>query len=131
MTTDPIADLINRVMNGHRARHANIRAPYSKVKEAICDVLRREGYIRDFEKATVAGHPALVVTLAYDSNRKPAILGVRRVSSPGQRIYADADHLPKVRNGLGMAVLTTPSGLLTDSEARQKRIGGEVLFEMW
>jgi len=131
MTTDPIADLINRVMNGHRARHANIRAPYSRIKEAICGVLRREGYIRDFEKTTVAGHAALVITLAYDSARKPAILGVRRVSSPGQRVYADANHLPKVRNGLGMAVLTTPAGLMTDGEARQKRVGGEVLFEVW
>ncbi len=131
MTTDPVGDLINRVMNGHRARHANIRAPYSRIKDALCGVLRREGYIRDYEKTTVAGHSTLVITLAYDQNRKPAILGVRRVSKPGGRVYVDVNHLPKVRNGFGMAVLTTPLGLMTDSEARQKRVGGEVLCEVW
>ena len=131
MTSDPIADLLIRVMNGHRARHANIRMPFSRIKLALCDLLRREGYVREVEKSTAAGHPVLVVTLAYDSARKPAILGVRRVSRPGRRVYAGADKLPKVRNGLGVAVLTTPQGLMTDSEARKKRVGGEVLCEVW
>jgi small subunit ribosomal protein S8 len=131
MTTDPIADLLARVMNGHRARHANIHLPWSKIKEALCGVLRREGYIREFEKTTAAGHPALVVTLAYDSGRKPAILGVRRISRPGRRVYSAADKLGKVRNGLGISILTTPQGLMTDVEARKKSVGGEVLCEVW
>jgi len=131
MTSDPIADLLNRVMNGHRARHANVRIPYSKMKEAVCGVLRSTGYVRDFEKTTVSGHPTLVVTLAYGGDRKPAILGLRRISKPGCRIYADADHLPKVRNGLGIAILTTPHGVMSDGEARKKRVGGEVLCEVW
>lgn len=131
MTTDPIGDLLTRVMNGHRARHANVRAPYSRIKEAICEVLRREGYIRDFEKTTVSGHPALLVTLAYDAARKPAILGARRVSRPGRRVYVGADKLPKVRSGLGVVVLTTSRGVMTDAEARKQRLGGEVLCEVW
>jgi small subunit ribosomal protein S8 len=131
MMTDPIADLLARVMNGHRARHANIRAPWSKIKEALCGVLRREGYIRDFEKTTAAGHPALVITLAYDADRKPAILGVRRISRPGRRVYNAATKIPKVRNGLGVAILTTPMGLMSDAEARKKSVGGEVLCEVW
>jgi len=131
MTTDPIADLLTRVMNAHRARHASVRAPYSRIKEAICAVLRREGYIRDFERTTVSGHPELRVTLAYDAARKPAILGVRRVSRPGRRVYVGADELPKVRNGLGVAVLTTPKGVMSDAEARRQRLGGEVLCEVW
>ncbi|MBN1769865.1 MAG: 30S ribosomal protein S8 [Deltaproteobacteria bacterium] len=131
MTSDPIADLLTRVMNGHRARHANVHAPYSRLKEAICGVLRHEGYIRDFEKTTVSGHPALLVTLAYDAARKPAILGVRRVSRPGRRVYVGADELPQVRSGLGVAVLTTPKGVMSDGEARKQRLGGELLCEIW
>jgi small subunit ribosomal protein S8 len=131
MTSDPIADLLARVMNGHRARHANIHAPWSRIKEAVCGVMQQQGYIRGFEKTTAAGHPALLLTLAYDANRKPAILGVRRVSRPGCRVYAGADKLPKVRNGLGVAILTTPQGVMSDTEARQKRLGGEVLCEIW
>jgi small subunit ribosomal protein S8 len=131
MTSDPIADLLCRVMNGHRARHANIRMPFSGIKLALCELLHREGYVGTVEKTTAAGHPVLVLTLAYDAARKPAILGVRRVSRPGRRVYAGADKLPKVRNGLGVAVLTTPDGLMTDSEARKKRVGGEVLCEVW
>jgi len=131
MMTDPIADLLIRIKNGHHARQANVRIPWSGIKQAICDVLRREGYIREVEKTTAAGHPALVVTLAYDQNRKPAILGMRRVSRPGRRVYAGADAMPRVRNGLGIAVLTTPAGVMSDGDARKRRVGGEVVCEVW
>jgi small subunit ribosomal protein S8 len=131
MTSDPIGDLLNRVLNGHHARHATVRVPWSRIKESICGILRATGYVRDFERAAVSGHPMLVVTLAYDAGRKPAILGARRVSRPGRRIYAGADKLPKVRGGLGVAILTTPAGVMTDAEARKRRVGGEVLCEVW
>ncbi len=90
-----------------------------------------EGYIRDFEKTTVAGHAALVITLAYDTGRKPAILGVRRVSSPGQRVYARKTEIPRVLGGLGVAIISTSQGLLTDRQARKRNVGGEVLAWVW
>jgi small subunit ribosomal protein S8 len=131
MMTDPIADLLTRVMNGHHARHASVRAPWSRIKESICRLLKEEGYIRDYEKTEAGGHPVLVVTLAYDPDRKPALLGMRRVSRPGRRVYAGASELPQVRNGLGVSILSTPRGLLTDAEARRQRVGGEILCEVW
>jgi small subunit ribosomal protein S8 len=131
MMTDTIADLLTRIRNGHRARHQSVRAPWSRMSHSICTLLTEQGYLKAFEKAEVAGHPGLLITLAYDAARKPAILGIRRVSKPGCRLFVDKEHLPRVRNGLGVALLTTSRGVMTDAEARRQGVGGEILCEVW
>lgn len=131
MMTDPVADMLTRIMNGYRARLPRVNVPLSRMGKGLCEILRDEGYVRSVDVETVAGRDTLVVGLAYDAQQRPALLGARRVSKPGRRIYAAADDIPRVRGGLGVAVLTTSSGLMSDDEARRRRVGGEILCEVW
>jgi small subunit ribosomal protein S8 len=129
--TDPIADMLTRLRNG--ASQDSVRMPSSKLKEALAAILRREGYIGDFKVSEDGTRPGriLEITMKYTHDRSPTISGLRRVSKPGRRVYIQADKLPRVLGGLGVAVLSTSQGLLTDREARQRRVGGEVLCYVW
>jgi small subunit ribosomal protein S8 len=136
MIVDPIADMLARIKNAQLSRKDEVYIPHSKIKEKIVDILKREGYIEDYvvsEKNKKGTQETLIIKLKYldDRNRKPAISGLRRVSKPGRRIYANVENIPYVRKGLGTAILSTNKGILTDAEARQKRVGGEVLLYVW
>ena len=129
--TDPIADMLTRVRNANSAHHDEIYMPYSKLKEHIAEILQAEGYIAGWtvEDATVG--KTLTISLKYGPNRERSIAGVRRVSKPGLRVYAKSTNLPKVLGGLGVAIISTSSGLLTDKQAASKGVGGEVLAYVW
>lgn len=131
--TDPIADMLTRLRNGSVAAQDVVRMPSSKLKEALAGILRREGYVVDYRVVDEAERPGrtLEITLKYTPDRVPTITGLRRVSKPGLRVYTKADRLPRVLGGLGVAVLSTSHGLMTDREAREKRVGGEVLCYVW
>ena len=131
--TDPIADMLTRLRNGSVAAQDVVRMPSSKLKEALAAILRQEGYIADFRVEDDANRPGrmLEITLKYTPERVPTITGLRRVSKPGLRVYTKADRLPRVLGGLGVAVLSTSHGLMTDREARDRRVGGEVLCYVW
>ena len=131
--TDPLADMLTRVRNANIARHDAVRMPSSKLKEALADILSREGYIEGFAVSDDAGRPGrtLEIKMKYSPERTRTISGLRRVSKPGLRVYTGADRLPRVLGGLGVAVLSTSQGLMTDREARQRRVGGEVLCYVW
>jgi len=131
--TDPIADMLTRIRNANVAMHDTVRMPSSKVKEALAAILQREGYIDGFAVQDDPGRPGRVleVRMKYAPDRTRTISGLRRVSKPGLRVYRRADHLPRVLGGLGVAVLSTSSGLMTDREARKRRMGGEVLCYVW
>ncbi|HWH35066.1 MAG TPA: 30S ribosomal protein S8 [Acidimicrobiales bacterium] len=131
--TDPVADMLTRLRNGNVAYHDQVRMPSSKLKEALAAVLKREGYIADFAVADDPGRPGRVLTvdMKYSPDRERTISGLKRVSKPGLRIYRQADRLPRVLGGLGVAVLSTSQGLMTDREARQRRVGGEILCYVW
>ena len=131
--TDPVADMLTRLRNGNVAYHDQVRMPSSKLKVALAAVLKREGYIADFTVADDPTRPGQVLTIdmKYSPERERTISGIRRVSKPGLRIYRQADRLPRVLGGLGVAVLSTSQGLMTDREARQRRVGGEILCYVW
>jgi small subunit ribosomal protein S8 len=131
--TDPIADMLTRIRNANVAMHDEVRMPSSKLKEALAAVLKREGYIQDFSVADNTERPGKVLTISmkYAQDRTRTISGIKRVSKPGLRVYAKADSLPRVLGGLGVAVVSTSSGLMTDREARKSRMGGEVLCFVW
>jgi small subunit ribosomal protein S8 len=131
--TDPVADMLTRLRNGNVAFHDQVRMPTSKLKEALAAVLKREGYIADFAVTDEPGRPwrLLTVDMKYSADRERTISGIKRVSKPGLRIYRPADRLPRVLGGLGVAVLSTSQGLMTDREARQRRVGGEILCYVW
>jgi small subunit ribosomal protein S8 len=131
--TDPIADMLTRIRNANVAMHDEVRMPSSKLKEALAAVLKREGYINDFSVADNTERPGKVLTISmkYAQDRTRTISGIKRVSKPGLRVYAKADSLPRVLGGLGVAVVSTSSGLMTDREARKSRMGGEVLCFVW
>lgn len=131
--TDPIADMLTRVRNANVAMHDTVRMPSSRVKEALAGILEREGYIAGFTTVSREGRPGdvLEISLKYTADRARVIGGLKRVSKPGLRIYCRADGLPRVLGGLGVAVLSTSKGLMTDREARQQRVGGEVLCYVW
>ena len=131
--TDPIADMLTRIRNANVAMHDDVKMPSSKLKEALATVLKREGYIEDFAVADNDDRPGrtLTVTMKYAPDRSRTISGIKRVSKPGLRVYAKADHLPRVLGGLGVAVVSTSRGLMTDKEARQSHVGGEVLCYVW
>jgi len=136
MIVDPIADMLARIKNAQYSRKDEVYIPHSKIKEKIVDILKREGYIEDYvvsEKNKKGTQSTLIIKLKYldDRNMKPAISGLRRVSKPGRRIYTDVETIPYVRKGLGTAILSTNKGILTDAEARKKRVGGEVLLYVW
>ncbi|MPZ65164.1 MAG: 30S ribosomal protein S8 [Pseudonocardiaceae bacterium] len=129
--TDPIADMLTRLRNANSAYHDQVVMPHSKLKSHIAEILQREGYITGFrtEAATVGN--SLVVELKYGPNRERSIAGLRRVSKPGLRVYAKSTSLPKVLGGLGVAIISTSTGLLTDRQAAKQRVGGEVLAYVW
>lgn len=128
--TDPIADMLTRVRNAIQARHTTVDIPASKEKVEISKILKNEGFITDFE---VNGDvkKTITITLKYGPNNEKVINGIRRMSSPGLRVYTKADDMPKVLNGLGIAIISTSYGMLTDKEARAKNVGGEVLAYVW
>ena len=131
--TDPIADMLTRVRNANTAMHDTVRMPSSKLKEALAVILEREGYIEGFSVADDPSRPGRVleITMKYTPERARTISGIRRISKPGLRVYTKADKLPRVLGGLGVAVLSTSQGLMTDREARQRRVGGEILCYVW
>lgn len=130
--TDPIADFLARIRNGILARKASVDMPVSKMKRKLAELLRDEGYLAGVtESASEGPQGILSLTLRWDSNRKPAIQGLRRVSKPGQRAYVPSDKLPRVRRGLGTAIISTSKGMMTDREARKLGVGGEVVCEIW
>lgn len=129
--TDPIADMLTRLRNANRAHHESVSMPYSKLKNAIAEILLREGYIQSIDVEDARVGKTLTLTLKYGSRRERAISGLQRVSKPGLRVYAKSTELPKVRGGLGVAILSTSSGLLTDRQAADKGVGGEVLAYVW
>lgn len=130
MMTDPIADMLTRIRNAAIARLDRTEMPLSKLKERIAGILKEEGFIADFE-ADRAHPPKLAIYLKYGRDRRPAIEGIKRSSRPGRRFYVGHDSIPKVRNGLGVAILSTSRGLMTDRDARNRKVGGEVLCEVW
>lgn len=134
MTTDPIADMLTRIRNAVDVRHERVEMPASKAKAAIAVVLRQEGYIREFEHVEDGrGHPVLRIQLKYtkDRARQRAITGIRRISRPGLRVYTKREEVPRVLGGLGVAVVSTSQGILSDREARRRGLGGEVLLYVW
>jgi small subunit ribosomal protein S8 len=131
MMTDPIADLLARIRNGAHARHAQVLCPASKQKLAIANVLRENGFVGDVRVEEGRSRKQLVVGLRYDGEGRPVIAGMRRVSRPGRRVYVGFAGIPKVRSGLGVAVLSTSRGILSDRAAREAKLGGELLCEVW
>ena len=129
--TDPIADMLTRLRNGNSAYHDEVVMPFSKLKGNIADILVKEGYIGSWTTADATVGKSLVVKLKYGPNRERSIAGVRRISKPGLRIYARSTELPKVLGGLGVAIISTSTGLLTDRQAAKKKVGGEVLAYVW
>ncbi len=129
--TDPIADMLTRLRNANSAYHETVAMPYSKLKANIAEILQAEGYIRSWEVADAEVGKTLTLNLKFGPNRERSLAGVRRVSKPGLRVYAKSTNLPRVLGGLGVAILSTSSGLLTDREAENKGVGGEVLAYVW
>ena len=129
--TDPIADMLNRIRNAGAAQLDVATIPYSKMKGEIVRILKQDGFIRDFSVEGEGVKKILRVVLKFSRERKPTIRGLRRVSKPGQRHYVGTAEIPKVLDGMGIAILSTPAGILTDGEARRQRVGGEVLCHIW
>ena len=128
--TDPLGDLLTRIRNGQRAKKDSVMSPASKLRARVLDVLQREGYIRGFSEDGTGAHPALRIELKYFEG-EPAIKHVARVSKPGRRVYSGSRELPVIRNGLGITIVSTPRGVLSDAEARAANVGGEVLAEVY
>ena len=133
MMTDPIADMLARVRNAAMAQHAVTRMPASKIKHNIAKILKAEGYVADvrLEESPVTKRPEIVVALKYDRDRTCAFRGLKRVSRPGRRVYVGHDRIPRVLSGLGTSILSTSHGLMTDNEARRRKVGGELVCEVW
>lgn len=131
MLTDPIADMLTRIRNANKALHETAVMPTSRLKEEIARLLKEEGYIRDFRVETGDGHPALVIELKYGRSRERVITNLKRVSKPGRRIYARKDRMPRVLGGMGTAILSTSSGVMTSRSAEERGIGGEVICFVW
>jgi small subunit ribosomal protein S8 len=129
--TDPIADMLTRVRNANSAYHDSATMPYSKLKVSVAEILKQEGYIASYEIEDAEVGKKLTINLKFGPNRERSIAGLRRVSKPGLRVYAKSTNLPKVLGGLGIAILSTSSGLLTDRQANKKGVGGEVLAYVW
>ena len=125
--TDPIADMLTRIRNANAALHETVNIPASRMKAAVLDILLQEGFVKSVEKE----ENTLKVTLKYGSNNEKVITGIKRISKPGLRVYAKVDSIPRVLNGLGIAIISTSHGLMTDREARAKHVGGEVLAYVW
>ena len=129
--TDPIADMLTRIRNARRSKHKTVDVPASNVKKSIADILFKEGYIKSYEEISDDTQGILRITLKYDEKGNKVIAGLKRISKPGLRVYAAKDELPKVLNGLGIALISTSKGIMTDKKARELGIGGEVLAYIW
>ena len=130
-TTDPIADMLTRIRNANSAKHKTVDVPSSKMKTAIAEILFKEGYIKSFEIISNENQGIIRIALKYDEKGTRVIDGIKRISKPGLRVYANKEELPRVLNGLGTAIISTSQGLKTDKEAREAGIGGEVLAYIW
>lgn len=131
MITDPISDMLTRIRNAVAVGHERVTMPASKLKVGIAQILVDEGFIDRYEKKDDGAHAQLELVLRYGDRRRPAIEGIKRISTPGHRIYRGAAELPRVQGGIGVAVVSTSQGLLPDREARRRRLGGEILCEVW
>lgn len=131
MMTDPISDMLSRLRNGALARHDRVEMPHSKLKQHVAEVLKLEGYVDDVRVSEAEGPKTLTVVLRYGRDRQSAIDGLRRVSTPGRRVYVRHDRINRVCSGMGVSILSTSRGVMTDKEARRQRVGGELLCEVW
>lgn len=131
LVTDPIADMLTRIRNALTVKHDTVDVPVSVMKRAIADILLSEGYIKGYTIDENGIEPMMTITLKYGPNRQRVITGLKRISKPGLRVYARKDNIPKVLNGLGIAIISTSKGIMTDREARKQGVGGEVLAYIW
>ena len=129
--TDPIADLLTRIRNANSAKHDTVEIPASNMKKSICQILVDEGFIKSFTVADDGKQGVITVALKYGANKTPVIQGLKRVSKPGLRIYSNVEDMPKVMRGLGVAIISTSKGVMTDRQARKENVGGEVLAFVW
>ena len=129
--TDPIADMLTRIRNANTAKHETVDIPASNMKKAVAEILNNEGYIKGYQIIEDGKQGVIRVALKYSANKEKVISGIKRVSKPGLRMYAPADELPRVLKGLGIAIISTSKGIMTDKEARKQNIGGEVLAFVW
>ena len=129
--TDPIADMLTRVRNANSVYHEKVEIPGSKIKQAIAGILKEEGFIKDFEVINDDKQGVIRVSLKYGPNREKIITGIKRISKPGLRVYAKKEELPRVFGGLGIAIISTSQGVMSDKEARRKNLGGEVIAYIW
>ena len=131
MNADPIADMLTRIRNANALRYEEVSMPYSKQKVTIASILKDQGFVTDYSVEEEDGKTTLTITLKYSSSGERVITGLKRVSKPGLRVYAEADKIPSVMRGLGIAILSTDKGMLTDAQARKAHVGGEVLCYVW
>jgi small subunit ribosomal protein S8 len=131
MMTDPISDMLARIRNGALARHDRVEMPHSNLKKHIAEVLKAEGYVDDVRESEGDGKKTLTVVLRYGRGKDSAIDGVRRVSAPGRRVYVRYDRIPRVRSGMGISILSTSRGVMTDRQAVEQKVGGELLCQVW
>ncbi len=131
MNADPIADMLTRIRNANKLRYEEVSMPTSKMKEGIAEILKNQGFITSYRIEENEGKKTLVIVLKYSSSGERVITGLKRISKPGLRIYSEADKIPSVLKGLGIAIVSTPNGLLTDHQARKQHVGGEILCYVW
>ncbi len=131
MNADPIADMLTRIRNANKLRYEEVSMPSSKIKEGIAKILVNEGFINSYRVEEEEGKKALVLNLKYSATGERVITGLKRISKPGLRVYAESDKIPSVLKGLGIAIVSTPNGLLTDRQARKQNVGGEILCYVW
>jgi small subunit ribosomal protein S8 len=131
MVTDPIADMLTRIRNGGRARLARVKLPKSRLKHEIARVLHENGYIAGFSDVAEAAKPTLAIEIRYGEDDQPIIEGLERISRPGRRVYVGAKKIPQIRSGLGIAIVSTPRGVMSDAQAREAGLGGELLAKVW
>ena len=131
MVTDPIADMLTRIRNANQMRYKEVEVPASKIKNEIARILKEEGFINDYKIDSDNAQGTIILTLKYTDKKVSVITGLKRISKPGLRVYAKSDEIPKVLNGLGIAIISTSKGIMTDKEARKENIGGEVLAYIW
>lgn len=129
--TDPIADMLTRIRNANAALHETVEIPASRMKAAVLEILKEEGFVKSVETVESGKHTALKVTLKYGSNNEKVITGIKRISKPGLRVYAKKEELPRVLGGLGIAVISTSKGVMSDKQARKEGLGGEVIAYVW
>jgi len=131
MMTDPVGDMLTRIRNAGTAKHHATTCPGSRLKLAVARVLSAEGFVGEVSTSVKDGHPSMTIGIRYTDEGKMIVDGIRRISKPGRRVYVGAKEIPRVRNGLGIAILSTPKGVLCDRDARDEKVGGEVICEVW